>query len=140
MWTTLQLGMKEIDTRTCSSGGTKTEENPGKMLIRGDFKLAARSFAVDSHQEGQRYSYIPRGGRFRQRPLNAQLEADLEWRSQRYQKNRWFAGVIFFIFGNLVGKPTGIGGIQQIGTNHTKKNDTVKIAGKSQGYRLFGAM
>ena len=38
--------------------------------------------AVASHQEGKHNFYIPRGGRFRQRPLSAQLQSDLEWRSQ----------------------------------------------------------
>ena len=68
--------------------------------------LAARSLAVASHQESKHKFYIPRGARFRQRPLNAQLQAELEWRRSELSRDMWFTSVIFFIFGNLVGAPT----------------------------------
>ena len=64
----------------------KDGKNSGNVSIRDDFKFAARSLAVASFQEGKRNFYIPRGGRFRQRPLNEQLQADLEWRSLTYRE------------------------------------------------------
>ena len=64
--------------------------------------------------------YVPRGGRFRQRPLNAQLQADLKWRSLNCRE----------IYGSQASSSSssatwwepdnGSGGIQQNGTNHTK--------------------
>ena len=38
---------------------------------------------VASHPEGKQIFYTLRGGRFRQRPLNAHLQSNLEWRSQK---------------------------------------------------------
>ena len=100
------------------------------------FKFAARSFAAATHQEGKRF----RGARFRQEPLNAQLQADLEWRSLNYRE-------MFVSQASSSSSPAtwwktdnDIGGIQQNATNHTEKNDTVKIAGKSKGYRLIQAL
>ena len=60
-WTMLLLGMKEIDTRTCSYCDFKTGKNQGNMSRRADFKLSARSSAVASHEQGKHNFYIPRG-------------------------------------------------------------------------------
>ena len=85
-------------------------KNHGKMSTRDDFKLAARSFAVASNQGGKRHFYILRGGRLRQRPLIAQLEADLEWRSHHLHLRQ------------PGGKTdTGIGGIQQMAGTQLRK-------------------
>ena len=69
------------------------------------FKLPAGSLAVARHQEGRVNFYIRRGERFRQRPVNEQLRSDLKWRNHNYRDILWIAGVILFIFGNLVGTP-----------------------------------
>ena len=115
-------------------------KNPGKMSTRDEFKLVARSLAVASHQEGEQNFFILRGARRRQRPLKRTTSIRPGVAKSKLSRNIWIAGVILFIFGNLVGNPdTGSGGNQQHGTNHTKKNDTANIGGKSDSYRLFQA-
>ena len=121
----------------------KDGKDQDKMSIRDDFKVAARSLVAASHQEGEKYSYIPRGGRFRQRPLNAQLEADMDCRSQHCQD----------IYGSQASSSsssaTWWANRHWHGWDSAKwhqqhqphqENGTVKIAGKSEGYRLFQAM
>ena len=56
-------------------------KNPGKMSNRDDFKLAARSIAVISHQEGRENPFIPKSKRERQIPLNEKLRSELKWQS-----------------------------------------------------------
>ena len=101
--TMLPIGMKEIDTRTCSYFEVQRRKIQERSSKRDDFLICntiKKSLALTRHLEGKEKSSHSEVEKRKQIPLDEKLRSTLEWRSWNYRKI-WIAGI--FIFDNLVG-------------------------------------